>query len=124
MTPLDDWPRVKLLLEQALERTGAAREAYLTEACGTDASLRARIDSYLALQDAAQPFLETPAAVLLDESRGQDLCGRVVGPYRLESRIGAGGMGEVYLAQDTSELGRAVALKIRCREKVNYDIII
>ena len=93
MKTLADWPRVKRVLEGALACEGADRQAYLAEACGTDAALRAQIDILLAAQDRAGTFLETPAARLLDEPRGrEDLSGRVVSSYRLLSRVGAGGM--------------------------------
>ena len=115
MKTLGDWPRVKRALEGALARQGADREAYLSEACGTDAGLRARIDSLLAAEDHARTFLETPAAVLLEPGIHEDLSGRVIGCYQLQSRLGAGGMGEVYLAHDT-KLDRRVALKVLAPE--------
>jgi serine/threonine protein kinase len=111
MTTLDDWPRIKRVLEGALACEGADRQAFLTEACGTDAVLRARIDSLLTAEDRVGAFLETPAAVLLESGINEDLSGRVIGSYQLMSRIGAGGMGEVYLAHDM-KLDRRVALKV------------
>src|ERR1044072_8514528 len=110
MTTLDDWPRVKRVLEGALAREGADRQAYLAEVCGTDAGLRARIDRLLAAEGPAGTFMETPAPLLF-EGGGEDLSGRVIGGYSMISRLGAGGMGEVYLAHD-KKLDRRVALKL------------
>ncbi len=109
MDTLGDWPLVKRVLEGALACEGADRQAFLAEACGTDAALRARVDNLLAAGDRVGTFLETPAAVLLDAGR-ESLSGRSVDSYQLESRLGAGGMGEVYLAHDT-KLDWPVALK-------------
>jgi eukaryotic-like serine/threonine-protein kinase len=112
MKRLDDWPRVKRVLEGALACEGAEREAWLAQACGTDSGLRAEVDALLAARDRAENFLETPAAVLLDDPRREkDRSGHILNGYRLESRIGAGGMGEVYRARDL-RLDRDVALKV------------
>jgi len=87
MTPLDDWPRVKLVLEGALACEGAEREAYLTEACGADTALRTQIEMLLAARHRAGTFLETPAAVLLEKPRSRPhLTERVVHSYRLPGR--------------------------------------
>ena len=115
MNTLDDWPRIKRVLAGALACEAADREAYLAEACGTDTALRERIDRLLAAEERVGTFLETPAAVLLEPPVHDDLSGRVVGSYQVMSRLGAGGMGEVYLAHDL-KLDRRVALKVLSSE--------
>jgi len=111
MTTLDDWPRVKRVLEEALARDGAERQAYVAEACGTDSSFRTRIEALLASSARAAGFMETPAASLLDPPVSPEQIGRILNSYQLLSRLGAGGMGEVYRARD-ARLDRDVALKL------------
>jgi non-specific serine/threonine protein kinase len=101
---------VKRVLECALACEDSERQAYLAEACGADAVLRARIDRLLGAGDRVETFLETPAVLLLEPPVREDLSGRVVDSYQLVSLLGAGGMGEVYLAHD-AKLDRPVALK-------------
>jgi serine/threonine protein kinase/Tol biopolymer transport system component len=106
----DDWARVKELFDAALALAPSQRASYIASACGGDDALRRSVEELLASHEQADSFLETPAA--LDDLMHPDLEGQRLGPYHLERRIGAGGMGEVYKGRDT-RLNRTVAIKVR-----------
>jgi serine/threonine protein kinase/surfactin synthase thioesterase subunit len=116
MNMLDDWPRVKAVFEQALAVDETGRSAFLTAVCGSDALLRRRIDALLASHAASPSFLPTGAGSVLELRRAdEDLSGQPLGTYRLESRIGAGAMGQVYAAHD-EKLNRRVAVKLIAKD--------
>jgi serine/threonine protein kinase len=99
------------LYHLAGEQSPEEREAFLTRACGNDAELLREVEALLAQDSAAgpmeQPVMEMAATLLADLAWPP---GTLVGPYRIVSRIGQGGMGEVFKASDT-RLGRQVAIK-------------
>ena len=108
--------RVLDLVGEALDLPPDERAAFLQSRCRDNPILRQEIESLLRYQPPDTRFLEQPAFVihpdtLRDTFHGELRAGDVLGDCRIESLLGEGGMGEVYLAEDTV-LGRQVAVKL------------
>ena len=108
-----DWRRIKEIFHEALRRKESDRDEFLNECCDGDVDLRIEVESLLQSLQESKSFLEVPA---LSSSAGGAVAwqfspGEIVSHYRVVKPIGAGGMGQVYLADD-QKLPRQVALKI------------
>jgi serine/threonine protein kinase/Tol biopolymer transport system component len=109
------WQRVREVFDSALSRKPEERQNFVNEACGDDKTLLAEVESLLSSHDSAESFMETPAvshvAHMIEIETKKLEAGKRFGHYEIIKQIGAGGMGEVYLAKDT-RLERKTAIKI------------
>src|SRR5499426_110477 len=114
MTP-EQWKKLDALFHEALELEQEARAAHLAKVCGDDRLLREEAERLLAAHEREGSFIDSPIFAettgLTADDLNQSPVGRRIGPYQVISLLGRGGMGEVFLAEDT-RLERKVALKI------------
>jgi serine/threonine protein kinase len=109
-------PSVETILAEAVEIADVAqRQAFVEQCCAGDAALRQRVERLVANHFQAGSFLEKPAAVVDPDAMAGPPAegpGTVIGPYKLLEQIGEGGMGLVFMAEQSQPVRRKVALKL------------
>jgi eukaryotic-like serine/threonine-protein kinase len=104
--------RVRSIFLAAVESVEPARwTAYLDEQCAGDAELRRQVEILLQAHQQANSLLDAPLGATIDEP-GNDRPGATIGPYKLLEPIGEGGMGTVWMAQQSEPIKRQVAIKL------------
>lgn len=115
----DRWQRIKKIFYSVQDRPPAERSDFLNELCGDDASMREEIEALLTADEGNENFLTSPAyefaAGMLASEPSEFVAGQTVGRYEILCSLGAGGMGQIYLARD-AKLGRNIALKLIAQE--------
>ena len=109
MGKLRQWQRVKEIVGSALELQPAERGAFLDEICSNDTELRAEVESLLAAHRDSDNLSKSPWIV---EAADSEAGSKIIGPYSLLKELGVGGMGQVWLAEQSEPVRRQVALKL------------
>jgi serine/threonine protein kinase/Tol biopolymer transport system component len=115
----DRWQRIKAIFNSAQDRPPAERADFLDEVCSDDPSVREEVEALLTADAGNDDFLSSPAyefaAGMLANEPSEFLAGQKIGRFEILCLLGAGGMGQIYLAHD-GNLGRKIALKLIARE--------
>ncbi len=109
--------REEAVFDYALALPPEQRPAYLDQACGQDTQLRRRIEVLLRSNDHAEDFLEPaspagPNRTMVMPAAPAEKPGDFIGHYKIREKLGEGGCGVVYVAEQTEPVRRRVALKV------------
>jgi WD40 repeat protein/serine/threonine protein kinase len=112
---LAEYPDLAAIFNEAIaHESSVERSRFLDEACGSDSKVRERIEALLRAHSKAGGFFggQSPAPEATELPAISEKAGVAIGPYKLLQQIGEGGMGVVYMAEQTEPVRRKVALKV------------